>query len=242
MNKRSKAYSEAVAKFEKGKFYSLREAAELAKSIAFAKFDETINIDVALGVDPRRADQMIRGTLALPHGSGKAVRVVAIVSPDKEDEAKAAGADFVGGQDIVDEIKGGWLAFDSVVATPDMMRFVGQLGKILGPRGMMPNPKVGTVTPAIANAIKEIKAGRIEYKVDKYGLIHLPAGKRSFKEAQLFENLAAIVDVLIKVKPAAAKGTYMKSVTVSSTMGPGIKVDVSSVKSEIDSVRGALLA
>jgi large subunit ribosomal protein L1 len=216
-------------------------AIELAKKVAFAKFDETINIDVALGVDPRKADQMIRGTVVLPHGTGRTVRVVAIVSAEKEDEAKAAGADFVGGQDIVDRIKGGWLDFESVVATPDMMRFVGGLGKILGPRGMMPNPKVGTVSLNIGAAVKEIKAGRVEYKVDKYGLIHLPAGKRSFKDAQLFENLATIIDTLLRVKPSAAKGTYMKSVAVSTTMGPGVRVDTTALKSEVESAKGTLL-
>jgi large subunit ribosomal protein L1 len=238
---RSKAYKKAVTQIDKDRKYSLRMAIELAKKVAFAKFDETINIDVALGVDPRKADQMIRGTVVLPHGTGRTVRVVAIVSAEKEDEAKAAGADFVGGQDIVDRIKGGWLDFESVVATPDMMRFVGGLGKILGPRGMMPNPKVGTVSLNIGAAVKEIKAGRVEYKVDKYGLIHLPAGKRSFKDAQLFENLATIIDTLLRVKPSAAKGTYMKSVAVSTTMGPGVRVDTTALKSEVESAKGTLL-
>lgn len=238
---RSKAYKKAVTQIDKDKRYSLMTAVELAKKVAFAKFDETINVDVSLGVDPRKADQMVRGTVILPHGTGRTVRVVAIVSPEKEDEAREAGADFVGGQDIADRIKKGWLDFESVVATPDMMRFVGALGKILGPRGMMPNPKVGTVSLNIGAAIKEIKAGRVEYKVDKYGLIHLPAGRRSFKDAQLFENLATIIDTLLRVKPAAAKGTYMKNVVVSTTMGPGIKVDTASLRAEIDSAKGTLL-
>lgn len=242
MKKRSKAYSKALAQVEPGKLYSLKEAVELAKRISFAKFDETIRVNVALGVDPKHADQNVRGTVVLPHGTGRVQRVLAIVAADKEEEAKTAGADIVGGEDLVAKIKAGWLDFEVVVTTPDMMRHVGQLGKILGPRGMMPNPKVGTVTPNIAQAVKEIKAGRLEYKVDKYGLIHLPVGKRSFKESQLFENVAVILDALIKAKPSAAKGTYMQGVTVSPTMGPGIKVDPQGVRSEVDSVRGSLLA
>lgn len=237
MAKRSKAYLNAVGQYDPKAHYTLREAVDIAKKISFAKFDETINVDVALGVDPRKADQMIRGTVALPHGTGKEVRVVAIVNAQREEEAKAAGAEYVGAEDICEKIKGGWLDFDIVITTPDMMRFVGALGKILGPRGMMPNPKVGTVTTQVAEAIKEVKAGRLEYKVDKYGLIHLPAGKRSFKESQLFENVAMIVNTLVKVKPAASKGTYIKSITISPVMGPGIKVDTAVVRTEIDAVR-----
>jgi large subunit ribosomal protein L1 len=220
----------------------MREAVDKVKAISFAKFDETINIDVALGVDPRHADQMVRGTVVLPHGTGKSVRVLAIVAADKEAEAQEAGAEYVGSEELIEKIQSGWLDFDTVVTTPDMMRHVGKLGKVLGPRGMMPNPKVGTVTSNITHAIKEIKAGRLEYKVDKYGLIHLPIGKRSFKEAQLFENLATVMDALLKAKPASAKGNYIKSVTLSPTMGPSVKIDPVGVKGEIDMVRGTLLS
>lgn len=239
---RSKAYREALQKIDGSARITMREAVDKVKSISFAKFDETINVDVALGVDPRHADQMVRGTVVLPHGTGKSVRILAIVAADKEAEALEAGAEYVGSEELVDKIQSGWLDFDTVVTTPDMMRHVGKLGKVLGPRGMMPNPKVGTVTSNIAHAIKEIKAGRLEYKVDKYGLIHLPIGKRSFKEAQLFENLATVMDALIKAKPASAKGNYIKSVTLSPTMGPSVKVDPVGVKGEIDMVRGALLS
>jgi len=239
---RSKAYREAAQKVDATARISMREAVDKVKAISFAKFDETINIDIALGVDPRHADQMVRGTVVLPHGTGKSVRVLAIVAADKEAEAQEAGAEYVGSEELIEKIQSGWLDFDTVVTTPDMMRHVGKLGKVLGPRGMMPNPKVGTVTSNITHAIKEIKAGRLEYKVDKYGLIHLPIGKRSFKEAQLFENLATIMDVLLKAKPASAKGNYLKSVTLSPTMGPSVKVDPVGVKGEIDMVRGTLLS
>jgi len=239
---RSKAYREASQKVDALARVTMREAVDKVKAISFAKFDETINIDVALGVDPRHADQMVRGTVVLPHGTGKSVRVLAIVAADKEAEAQEAGAEYVGSEELIEKIQSGWLDFDTVVTTPDMMRHVGKLGKVLGPRGMMPNPKVGTVTSNITHAIKEIKAGRLEYKVDKYGLIHLPIGKRSFKEAQLFENLATVMDALLKAKPASAKGNYIKSVTLSPTMGPSVKVDPVGVKGEIDMVRGTLLS
>lgn len=239
---RSKAYREAAHKVDALARVTMREAVDKVKAISFAKFDETINIDVALGVDPRHADQMVRGTVVLPHGTGKSVRVLAIVAADREAEAQEAGAEYVGSEELIEKIQSGWLDFDTVVTTPDMMRHVGKLGKVLGPRGMMPNPKVGTVTSNITHAIKEIKAGRLEYKVDKYGLIHLPIGKRSFKEAQLFENLATVIDALLKAKPASAKGNYIKSVTLSPTMGPSVKVDPVGVKGEIDMVRGTLLS
>jgi len=239
---RSKAYREAAQKVDALARVTMREAVDKVKAISFAKFDETINIDVALGVDPRHADQMVRGTVVLPHGTGKSVRILAIVAADKEAEAQEAGAEYVGSEELIEKIQSGWLDFDTVVTTPDMMRHVGKLGKVLGPRGMMPNPKVGTVTSNITHAIKEIKAGRLEYKVDKYGLIHLPIGKRSFKEAQLFENLATVIDALLKAKPASAKGNYIKSVTLSPTMGPSVKVDPIGVKGEIDMVRGTLLS
>lgn len=239
---RSKAYREASQKVDAEQRISMREAVDKVKAISFAKFDESINLDISLGVDPRHADQMVRGTVVLPHGTGKSVRVVAIVAADKEAEAQEAGAEYVGSEEIVQKIQSGWLDFDTVVTTPDMMRHVGKLGKVLGPRGMMPNPKVGTVTSNITHAIKEIKAGRLEYKVDKYGLIHLPIGKRSFKEAQLFENFATVMEALMKAKPASAKGNYLKSVSLSPTMGPSVKVDPSCVKGEIDMVRGTLLS
>jgi large subunit ribosomal protein L1 len=242
IKKRSNAYKKAVEQYDLSQKFSLKDAIEMVKSISFARFDETITVDVALGVDPRHADQMVRGTVTLPQGTGKNVKVLAIVSPEKEEEAEGAGADHIGGEEIVSKIKGGWLDFDVVVTSPDMMRHVGQLGKILGPRGMMPNPKVGTVTPNIGSAVKEIKSGRLEYKVDKYGLIHLPIGKRSFQEAQLFENAATILDTLIRVKPASSKGIYMKSVTLSPVMGPGVKVDPALIRAEIESVKAALLS
>jgi len=240
--KRSNAYQKAQEQFDPNQKFSLKEAVEKVKAISFARFDETINVDVALGVDPRHADQMVRGTVTLPQGTGKSVKVLAIVSPEKEEEATESGADYVGGEELVTKVKGGWLDFDVVVTSPDMMRHVGQLGKILGPRGMMPNPKVGTVTPNIGFAIKEIKSGRLEYKVDKYGLIHLPIGKRSFQEAQLFENAVTILDTLIRVKPASSKGVYMKSVTLSPAMGPGVKVDPAVIRAEIENVKTALLS
>lgn len=242
MKNRSKAYSKAFAQIETGRQYTLRDAVELARKISFVKFDETIRVNVALGVDPKHADQNVRGTVVLPHGTGKIQRILAIVAPDKEEEAKAAGADIVGGEDVVNKIKGGWLDFEIVITTPDMMRHVGQLGKVLGPRGLMPNPKVGTVTTNISNAVREIKAGRLEFKVDKYGLIALPFGKRSFKETQLFDNLAAILDALFKAKPSAAKGNYMKSITVAPTMGPGIRVDPTAARNEIDAARGTVIS
>ncbi|PYP84863.1 MAG: 50S ribosomal protein L1 [Blastocatellia bacterium AA13] len=222
-----KKYEAAAAQIDRSKAYSVDEAVELAKKIAFAKFDETVELDMNLGVDPRKADQMVRGTVVLPHGLGKSKKVVVITSAAKADEAKEAGADEVGGDDIVDRIKGGWVDFDALIATPDMMKSVGQLGKILGPRGLMPNPKTGTVTPDVGRAVRETKAGKVEFRVDKTGVIHAPVGKISFEQQLLLENAKALIDAVMRAKPSTAKGKYVKSAAISSTMGPGIKLDTS---------------
>ena len=221
---RGKKFASAVATIERAKLYGSAEAIDVVKAAAFAKFDESVDVAVHLGVDPRHADQIVRGTVALPHGTGKNVRVLVIAQGDKAREAESAGADFVG-PDYVDKIKGGWLDCDVVVATPDMMGKVGPLGKILGPRGLMPNPKSGTVTMDVGLAVKEIKAGKIEYRVDKTGNLHAPIGKVSFTKEQLAENLETFMGSVVRAKPAATKGTYIKHVSVSSTMGPGVKVD-----------------
>jgi len=220
-----KKYKAAAAQVDRDKLYSVDEAVELAKKVAFAKFDETVEIGMTLGVDPRKADQMVRGTVVLPHGLGKSKRVVVIASADKVPEAQEAGADEVGGEDIVNKIKGGWLEFDALIATPDMMRSVGQLGKILGPRGLMPNPKTGTVTAEVGRAVRETKAGKIEFRVDKTGVIHAPVGKVGFNQSALAENTKSLIEAVMKAKPAAAKGKYVKNATLSSTMGPGIKLN-----------------
>lgn len=209
--------------------HAIEDAVPLIQKVKFAKFDETVEITMRLGVDPKHADQMVRGTVVLPHGLGKSKKVLAIAGADKQREAQDAGADHVGGEELVDKIQGGWMDFDAVVATPDMMRAVGKLGKVLGPRGLMPNPKTGTVTPNIAQAVKEIKAGKVEFRVDKTGIVHAPVGKVSFPAQSLIENTHALVDSVVKAKPAAAKGKYIKSVTMSSTMGPGIDIDASHV-------------
>jgi large subunit ribosomal protein L1 len=208
---------------------TIEEAIPLMKKLTFAKFDETVEIALRLGVDPKHADQMVRGTVVLPHGLGKTKRVLAIAGADKQKDAQEAGADFVGGEEIVDKIQGGWMDFDAVVATPDMMRAVGKLGKVLGPRGLMPNPKTGTVTPDIARAVREIKAGKVEFRVDKTGIVHAPLGKLSFAEQSLIDNTHALVDSVVKAKPSAAKGKYLRSVTMSTTMGPGIQIEASHV-------------
>lgn len=225
MRKKSKKLLEALGKVEAEKAYSITEALKLTKEIAFAKFDETVDLAFNLGVDPRHADQMIRGAIALPAGTGKSVRVCVITSGENIKKAEEAGADFVGGDDIVAKIAGGWLDFDRVIASPDMMGKLGRIGRVLGPRGLMPNPKLGTVTPNVGQAVTEQKAGKVEYRTEKNGVIHVPIGKKSFTEEQLKKNFEAIVTAIVKAKPASAKGTYMKSLTVSTTMGPGIKVD-----------------
>ena len=227
MPKRSKKYAGARQSFDRLTRHAPDEALGRVKEIAFAGFDESVDVATHLGVDPRKADQVVRGTVVLPHGTGRAARVLAICQGDKEDEAREAGADFIG-VDYVEKIKEGWLDFDVCVATPDLMRMVGPLGRILGPRGLMPTPKAGTVTPDVGRAVREIKAGKIEYRVDKTGNLHAPIGRVSFDVALLSENLRAFMASVLRAKPAASKGTYVKSVTVSSTMGPGVPVDPNS--------------
>jgi len=224
MAKHGKKFTAAAAQVG-DRAYSIEDAIPLIQKVKYAKFDETIEIALRLGVDPKHADQMVRGTVVLPHGLGKSKRVLVIAGADKQKDAQEAGADFVAGEEVVEKIVGGWMDFDAVVATPDMMRAVGRLGKVLGPRGLMPNPKTGTVTPDVAKAVREIKAGKVEFRVDKTGIIHAPLGKTSFPAQSLIDNTHALVDSVVKAKPAAAKGKYLKSVTVSSTMGPGITVD-----------------
>ncbi len=209
--------------------HSVEEAVPLMQKVKYAKFDETVELALRLGVDPKHADQMVRGTVVLPHGLGKSKKVLAIAGADKQREAADAGADHVGGEEMVEKIQGGFMDFDAVVATPDMMRAVGKLGKVLGPRGLMPNPKTGTVTQNIAQAVREIKAGKVEFRVDKTGIIHAPLGKVSFPAKNLIENAQALIESVVKAKPAAAKGKFLKSVTLSSTMGPGIAIDSSHV-------------
>ena len=229
MAKRGKNYLQAIEQYDKHKLYPLTEAIELIKKMSYAKFDETVDAAVKLGVNPKYADQMVRGSVVLPHGTGKEVKVLVFAKGEKEKEAKEAGADYVGLDEYVEKIKNGWLEFDKVVATPDVMSVVGRLGKILGPRGLMPNPKLGTVTFDVKNAIKEIKAGKVDFRVDKAGIIHAPVGKVSFPTEHLVENVKALISELLRLKPASAKGTYLKSLTLSSTMGPGVKVDLKTV-------------
>lgn len=227
--KRGKKFKEALSKVEAGKLYEPAEAINLLKELSFVKFDETIEAHVKLGVDSRHADQQVRGTVSLPHGTGKTRRVLVFAKGDKVREAEEAGADFVGGDELAEKITQGWLDFEVAVATPDMMGVVGKLGKILGPRGLMPNPKSGTVTMDVARTVKELKAGRIEYRVDKTNIIHVPLGKVSFTQEQLSENFNTFMEALIKAKPAAAKGQYLRSLALSSTMGPGVQVNPLSV-------------
>jgi large subunit ribosomal protein L1 len=224
MKKKSKKFIEAASKVE-DKNYTIDDAIKVCKETSFAKFDETVDLAFNLGVDPRHADQMIRGAIALPAGTGKSVRVCVITSGEKIAAAEAAGADFVGGDDLVAKIAGGWLEFDRVIASPDMMGKLGRIGRVLGPRGLMPNPKLGTVTPDVAKAVTEQKAGKVEYRTEKNGIIHVPIGKKSFEDGKLRENLNAIVNAIVKAKPASAKGTYLKTLTLSTTMGPGVKID-----------------
>lgn len=226
MAKFGKKYQDAAKLIEAGKVYDLAAAVELVKKTATAKFDETIDLSVRLGVNPKYADQQVRGAVVLPHGTGKSKKVLVFAKGDKVAEAEAAGADYVGSDEFVAKIKEGWFDFDVTVATPDMMGVVGRLGKILGPRGLMPNPKLGTVTMDLTKAVKEIKAGKVEYRTDKAGNIHVPIGKASFDEQKLTENLQTILDTLVKVKPAAAKGQYMRSIAISATMGPAVPINV----------------
>src|SRR5213083_898778 len=229
MRKRGKKFAAAKAQVAVDRSYTIEEAIPLVQKVKFAKFDETVELSLRLGVDPKHADQMVRGTVVLPFGLGKTKRVLAIAGGEKQKEAQDAGADHVAGEEVVEKISGGWMDFDAVVATPDMMRAVGRLGKVLGPRGLMPNPKTGTVTFDIGNAVKEIKAGKVEFRVDKTGIIHAPVGKTSFTSDFLVANTHALVDSIVKAKPAAAKGKYLKSVTLSSTMGPGIRIDTTHI-------------
>jgi large subunit ribosomal protein L1 len=229
MAKSGKKLNAALAKVDRNKTYTLKDAITLVKSASYAKFDETVDLVVRLGVDPRHADQMVRGAVVLPNGLGKDVRVLVFAKGEKEKEARDAGADYVGAEDLVTKIQGGWFEFDTAIATPDMMGVVGKIGKLLGPRGLMPNPKVGTVTFDVGRAVKESKSGKVEFRVEKAGIIHAPVGKVSFAEEKLQENILAIYDALIKAKPAAAKGTYVRKISLSSTMGPGVRCDASDV-------------
>ena len=228
MPKHGKKFTAAAAQVA-DRQYSIEEAIPLVQKVKFAKFDETVELAMRLGVDTKHADQMVRGTVVLPHGLGKSKTVLVIAGADKQKEASDAGADHVAGEEVVEKIIGGWMEFDAVVATPDMMRAVGRLGKVLGPRGLMPNPKTGTVTPNVAQAIREIKAGKVEFRVDKTGIIHAPVGKTSFPSQSLIDNAHALVESVVKAKPPAAKGKYLKSVTVSSTMGPGVDIDTAHI-------------
>jgi len=230
MAKVSKKMKDALTKVEAGKKYTLAEAAQLVKDVTFTKFDASVDIDVKLGVDPRKANQMVRGVVSLPHGTGKEMKVLALVTPDKEEEAKAAGADYAGLDEYVEKIKGGWTDIDVVITMPSVMAKVGQLGRILGPRGLMPNPKSGTVTMNIGEAISEIKKGKIDFKVDKFGIIHASIGKVSFDADKIEGNASEFVNTIIKLKPTAAKGTYIQSITLSSTMSPGVRVEPKSVE------------
>ena len=229
MAKVSKKRKEVMAKYDLSKVYSLTEAVQVVKDITYTKFDASVYLDVRLGVDPRKANQMVRGVVTLPHGTGKVVRVLALVTPEKEDEAKAAGADYVGLDEYVQKIKEGWTDVDVIITMPSVMPKIGALGRILGPRGLMPNPKTGTVTMEVGKAISEVKAGKIDFKVDKFGIIHAGVAKVSFTPEKIYDNVKEMLATIIKLKPAAAKGTYVKSVYLSSTMSPGVQVDLKSV-------------
>jgi len=230
--KHSQRFNVAAEKVDRSTVYSVEEAVAKVQEAATAKFDESIELSVRLGVDPRKADQMVRGTVSLPHGTGKTIRVLVLTKGEKEKEAQEAGADYVGGDDMVAKIQGGWLDFDAVIATPDIMSQVGKLGRILGPRGLMPNPKIGTVTFDVGQAVKEIKAGKIDFRVDKYGIVHAAIGKKSFKPEQLAGNIRVFLDAINRLKPSTAKGVYLKSISLSSTMGPGMRVDKSTINEE----------
>ena len=226
----NKRITTAREQVDRLKLYSIDEALTLLKTVSNARFDETVEVAVNLGVDPRHADQMVRGAVVLPNGTGKTIRVLVFAKGEKEREARDAGADFVGAEDIVQKINDGWLDFDAAVATPDLMGLVGRLGRVLGPRGLMPNPKVGTVTMDVASAVRDMKAGRVEFRVEKAGIVHAPIGKKSFTEQALRENLTTLIEQLLRLKPATAKGQYVRRVTLSSTMGPGIRIDTSEVR------------
>lgn len=242
MAKLTKNRTIALKKYEPSKEYPLREAVKILKQVKYAKFDETVELTVNLGVDPKHADQNVRGVVSLPHGVGTTVRVLVFAEGDLANEAKGAGADFVGGSELADRILNeSWLDFDKVVAAPDQMKYVGRLGKVLGPKGLMPNPKIGTVTRDIAKAVKDLKAGQLEYRVDKYGIVHITGGKVSFDEKMIYENLVVILNALVKAKPASAKGNYMQRVTLSSTMSPGVKVDINALRTDIEDARKANL-
>jgi large subunit ribosomal protein L1 len=230
MAKHGKRYREGAGRVEPGRRYTFPEAVEVALQTASAKFDETLEAAVVLGVNPRHADQMVRGAVVLPHGLGKTVRVLVFAKGEKEQEAKDAGADYVGSDDLIAKIQGGWMEFDKAVATPDLMGQVGKIGKILGPRGLMPNAKVGTVTFDVAKAVKELKGGKVDFRVDRAGVVHAPLGKVSFGSEKLLQNLAAFMDQLVRLKPATSKGTYLKGIHLSTTMGPGVAVDTTDVK------------
>ena len=229
MSKVSKQRKEALAKFDKSKIYSLSEAVDIVKQITYTKFDASVDLNIRLGVDPRKANQMVRGSVTLPHGTGKVVRVLVLCNPDKAQEALDAGADYVGLDEYIQKIKEGWTDIDVVITTPNIMPKVGALGRILGPRGLMPNPKTGTVTMEVGKAVQEVKAGKIDFKVDKYGIINCGVAKVSFSPEQIFDNAKELIQTVIKLKPAAAKGTYVKSIYISSTMSPGVQIDVKSV-------------
>ena len=229
MAKLTKNQKEAIAKFDKNTVYSLSDAADVVKTISYTKFDASVDLDIRLGVDPRKANQMVRGVVTLPHGTGKTVRVLVLCTPEKEEEAKAAGADYVGLDEYIDKIKGGWTDVDVVITMPSVMPKVGALGRILGPRGLMPNPKTGTVTMEIGKAVEDVKGGKIDFKVDKYGIVHASIGKVSFEREKLIDNAKEIIQTIIRLKPAASKGTYVKSIFMSSTMSPGIAVEPKSV-------------
>lgn len=232
MSKLTKNQKNAYAKVEPNKAYKLAEAAALLKEITFTKFDASVDIDVRLGVDPRKANQMVRGVVTLPHGTGKEVRVLVLCTPEKEEEAKAAGADYVGLDEYVDKIKGGWTDVDVIITTPNVMGKVGALGRILGPRGLMPNPKTGTVTMDVAKAVSEVKAGKIDFKVDKFGIVHTSIGKVSFSPEQVVDNANEFLSMIMKLKPSAAKGAYVKSIYLSTTMSPGLQIDAKSVETK----------
>lgn len=229
MPNHGKKYRKVVEGYDSQQTYGINDGVELLKKLHFVKFDESVDIAVRLGVDPRHADQMVRGAVALPHGIGKSVRVLVFAKGDKVAEARDAGADFVGGADLVEKIQGGWLDFDKVVATPDMMGNVGRIGRVLGPRGLMPNPKTGTVTFDVAKTVQELKAGKIDFRVEKAGIVHAPVGRMSFDADKLAENVGTLIDTLLRLKPASAKGQYIKSVTISGTMTPGVKLDPSAL-------------